>query len=90
MGTDRTLDLHPRQKPSQNWSQEPKPAPGVDPDPELDGEDETMVALESDLELVARAFRELSRDELYDLLKLRARVFVVEQDCPYLDPDGRD
>lgn len=42
------------------------------------------------MDLVARPFGELSRDELYDLLTLRARVFVVEQDCPYLDPDGRD
>lgn len=27
---------------------------------------------------------------LYELLKLRAEVFVVEQACPYLDPDGLD
>lgn len=32
----------------------------------------------------------LTAGELYDLLRLRAAVFVVEQDCPYLDPDGRD
>ena len=28
--------------------------------------------------------------DLYAALRLRAAVFVVEQDCPYLDPDGRD
>jgi ElaA protein len=28
--------------------------------------------------------------ELHDLLALRARVFVVEQACIYLDVDGRD
>jgi ElaA protein len=28
--------------------------------------------------------------ELYAALRLRAEVFVVEQGCPYLDPDGRD
>lgn len=28
--------------------------------------------------------------ELYNLLKLRSEVFVVEQDCVYLDPDGKD
>lgn len=28
--------------------------------------------------------------QLYDVLRLRAAVFVVEQDCPYLDPDGAD
>lgn len=29
-------------------------------------------------------------DDLYDLLALRSRVFVVEQNCVYLDPDGVD
>ena len=33
---------------------------------------------------------DLSAAELYALLRLRAEVFVVEQACPYLDPDGRD
>lgn len=33
---------------------------------------------------------EISAPDLYALLRLRARVFVVEQDCAYLDPDGRD
>ena len=28
--------------------------------------------------------------DLYAALRLRAAVFVVEQDCAYLDPDGRD
>jgi ElaA protein len=32
----------------------------------------------------------LSVDELYGLLSLRAQVFVVEQDCAYVDPDGLD
>jgi ElaA protein len=27
---------------------------------------------------------------LYRILALRSDVFVVEQDCAYLDPDGRD
>jgi ElaA protein len=27
---------------------------------------------------------------LYELLRLRSQVFVVEQDCAYLDLDGRD
>jgi len=35
-------------------------------------------------------FDELDPRTLYSLLKLRAEVFVVEQQCPYLDPDGRD
>lgn len=38
----------------------------------------------------ARRFHELDLDSLYALLKLRAEVFVVEQNCVYLDPDGKD
>jgi ElaA protein len=34
-------------------------------------------------------YTELSRDDLYDALQLRCRVFVLEQG-PYLDPDGWD
>lgn len=32
----------------------------------------------------------LGVDNLYDALALRSRVFVLEQNCPYLDPDGVD
>lgn len=35
-------------------------------------------------------YDELSRDDVYDLLRLRSEVFVVEQACAYLDPDGKD
>lgn len=35
-------------------------------------------------------FDELSPTELYELMTLRQRVFVVEQRCAYLDADGRD
>ena len=37
-----------------------------------------------------KAFNDLSLHDLYDLLKLRQEVFVVEQICPYLDADGAD
>ncbi|TXS92673.1 GNAT family N-acetyltransferase [Parahaliea aestuarii] len=37
-----------------------------------------------------RAFGELTLTELYAALQLRQEVFVVEQDCPYLDLDGLD
>ncbi len=33
---------------------------------------------------------DLDARTLYDVLALRVAVFVVEQECPYLDPDGRD
>ncbi len=35
-------------------------------------------------------FHELSLQELYNIMALRQEVFVVEQDCPYLDADGSD
>lgn len=35
-------------------------------------------------------FKELTNMELYMLLKERTAVFVVEQDCPYLEVDGKD
>lgn len=36
------------------------------------------------------SFTELSTKQLYEIMVLRQEVFVVEQDCPYLDADGRD
>jgi ElaA protein len=36
------------------------------------------------------SWKDLSRDALYEILALRAEVFVVEQDCPYQDVDGKD
>jgi ElaA protein len=35
-------------------------------------------------------FDELSLDELYNILQLRAEIFVVEQDCIYNDLDDLD
>ncbi len=37
-----------------------------------------------------KTFEELSNVELYELIKLRNEVFVVEQDCVYQDADGKD
>jgi ElaA protein len=37
-----------------------------------------------------KPFEALSVNELYDLLKLRSEIFVVEQNCVYLDLDGKD
>lgn len=42
------------------------------------------------MQVFLKRFRELTLDELYALLKLRAEVFVVEQNCPYQDLDGYD
>lgn len=38
----------------------------------------------------AKAFYELTVDELYAILKLRSEVFIVEQQCVYQDVDGID
>lgn len=35
-------------------------------------------------------FSELTVEKLYACLALRSDIFVVEQKCPYLDPDGKD
>jgi len=35
-------------------------------------------------------FEELTTGMLYDIMALRAEVFVMEQHCIYLDPDGID
>lgn len=37
-----------------------------------------------------KPFNELSTKELYALLELRSKVFVVEQNCVYQDVDGKD
>jgi ElaA protein len=35
-------------------------------------------------------FDQLSPFELYEIMALRQEVFIVEQNCPYLDADGKD
>ncbi len=37
-----------------------------------------------------KKFTELSLDELYALLRVRSEVFVVEQNCVFLDMDNKD
>lgn len=37
-----------------------------------------------------KPYESLSLGELYAMMTLRQRVFVVEQSCPYLDADGHD
>lgn len=39
---------------------------------------------------LCKAYKELTLDELYAILKLRSETFVVEQNCVYLDLDGND
>ncbi len=41
-------------------------------------------------ELHKKLFHALTTDELYELLRVRSEVFVVEQNCVYQDLDGDD
>ena len=42
------------------------------------------------MNVVIKKFNDLSTIELYEILQLRSKVFVVEQDCVYQDIDGND
>src|SRR5690606_26844844 len=42
------------------------------------------------LHFVIKSFDELSTAELYEILRLRSEVFVVEQTCIYQDIDNKD
>ena len=42
------------------------------------------------METIIKTFEELTLDELYEILRLRAEIFVVEQNCAYQDIDGVD
>lgn len=42
------------------------------------------------LNVIAKAFNELTTEELYNVLYLRNQVFIVEQNCAYLDIDNKD
>ncbi|OIV41141.1 GNAT family N-acetyltransferase [Flavobacterium johnsoniae] len=42
------------------------------------------------LSYTIKSFDELTNIELYAMLRLRSEIFVVEQNCPYLDLDNKD
>jgi len=46
--------------------------------------------LNNDSVLLQKSFQELTVDELYEFLRIRSEVFVVEQNCVYQDMDGDD
>ena len=39
---------------------------------------------------VLKKYKDLTLDEFHSILQLRIDVFVVEQDCPYPELDGKD
>ncbi len=42
------------------------------------------------MQWIPLTFSQLSTRQLYDILRLRSEVFVVEQECAYQDLDGHD
>ena len=40
--------------------------------------------------IITKTFPELDTEDLYQILRLRSEVFVVEQDCVYQDIDNKD
>lgn len=46
--------------------------------------------MKSTIKWSIKKFNELTLDELYDMIALRVEVFVIEQNCPYQDLDGKD
>ena len=42
------------------------------------------------MNLITKYFHELTTTELYEILKSRAEIFVVEQNCVYQDLDDKD
>lgn len=42
------------------------------------------------MQFVVKAYKNLSVDELYEALKLRCAIFVIEQNCNYQDMDDKD
>ena len=49
-----------------------------------------QIALHGDYVLHIKTFDRLTTDELYALHHIRSNVFIVEQNCAYLDPDYND
>jgi ElaA protein len=42
------------------------------------------------IQWTTKKFADLTNNELYDILRLRSEVFVVEQNCAFLDMDNKD
>lgn len=42
------------------------------------------------MQFQTKIFQDLSVSQLYDILRLRSEIFVVEQNCVYLDLDNKD
>lgn len=48
------------------------------------------MSINSTIQWITKPFNALSAQELYAILRLRSEVFVVEQNCVFLDMDNKD
>ena len=42
------------------------------------------------IKFICKHYNRLNKAELYELMQLRQEIFIVEQNCPYVDADGKD
>tara|TARA_S200000501_G_scaffold353703_1_gene373720 strand:+ start:580 stop:1017 length:438 start_codon:yes stop_codon:yes gene_type:complete len=42
------------------------------------------------MQIIIKRWEDLSKEEIQSIFSLRSEVFIVEQECPYQDVDGRD
>ena len=42
------------------------------------------------MEMKSKFFHELTTQELYEILRIREEIFIIEQNCIYRDIDGHD
>jgi len=42
------------------------------------------------MDLIIKGFQDLTNKDVYEIMRARNEVFVVEQDCVYQDCDGKD
>jgi ElaA protein len=49
-----------------------------------------LIDVSSSVTWQCRDFSQLSADQIYEILRARNEVFIVEQNCPYQDCDNKD
>ena len=42
------------------------------------------------IKFICKHYNRLNKAEVYELMQLRQEIFIVEQNCAYLDADGKD
>ena len=59
---------------------------------EEDTKEELIKSIKKTLKMqtIIKKWDDLSKEEVEKIFSLRSEVFIVEQECPYQDVDGRD